>query len=400
MMFGEHDLQAAESRTMRGERNTLDRRWFMKCAVASGAALGTSGKPAAEMSSGGSMQKQDDARFVVEAKFYQKLANKKIKCKLCPRECAVGDRERGYCGVRENRGGTYYTLVHSRVCAAHVDPIEKKPLFHYLPGTVAFSLGTAGCNVNCKFCQNWDISQAWPEQIAAEYAPPLRVAELAKQNNCPTIAYTYNEPVIYSEYLMDTADAGHAAGLRSIVVSNGYIQEEALRAAYGKMDAVKIDLKSFSESYYRNVVTGQLKPVLDTLVTLRKMGKWTEIVYLVLPTLNDSDAEFRSLASWIKTYLGVDVPLHFTQYHPEYLLKNLPITPVATLERAKAIADAEGLHYVYIGNVPGHPAQNTYCPKCRKLLVERLGFTASKMQIRKDGSCPFCKHPIPGVWHV
>jgi pyruvate formate lyase activating enzyme len=346
------------------------------------------------------MQKQDDARFVVEARFYQKLANKKIKCKLCPRECAVGDRERGYCGVRENRDGTYYTLVHSRVCAAHVDPIEKKPLFHYLPGTVAFSLGTAGCNVNCKFCQNWDISQARPEQIAAEYAPPLRVAELAKQNNCPTIAYTYNEPVIYSEYLMDTADAGHAAGLRSIVVSNGYIQEEALRAAYGKMDAVKIDLKSFSESYYRNVVTGQLKPVLDTLVTLRKMGKWTEIVYLVLPTLNDSDAEFRSLASWIKTNLGVDVPLHFTQYHPEYLLKNLPITPVATLERAKAIADAEGLHYVYIGNVPGHPAQNTYCPKCRKLLVERLGFTASKMQIRKDGSCPFCKHPIPGVWHV
>jgi len=346
------------------------------------------------------MQKQDDARFVVEARFYQKLANKKIKCKLCPRECAVGDRERGYCGVRENRDGTYYTLVHSRVCAAHVDPIEKKPLFHYLPGTEAFSLGTAGCNVNCKFCQNWDISQARPEQIAAEYAPPLRVAELAKQNNCPTIAYTYNEPVIYLEYLMDTADAGHAAGLRSIVVSNGYIQEEALRAAYGKMDAVKIDLKSFSESYYRNEVTGQLKPVLDTLVTLRKMGKWTEIVYLVLPTLNDSDAEFRGLASWIKTYLGVDVPIHFTQYHPEYLLKNLPITPVATLERAKAIADAEGLHYVYIGNVPGHPAQNTYCPKCRKLLVERLGFTASKMQIRKDGSCPFCKHPIPGVWHV
>lgn len=346
------------------------------------------------------MQKQDDALFVVEAKFYQKLANKKIKCALCPRECTVGDRERGYCGVRENRDGVYYTLVHSRVCAAHVDPIEKKPLFHYLPGTVAFSLGTAGCNVNCKFCQNWNISQARPEQIAAEYAPPQRVAELAKQYNCPTIAYTYNEPVIYSEYLMDTADAGHAAGLRSIVVSNGYIQEEALRAAYGKMDAVKIDLKSFSESYYRNVVTGQLKPVLDTLVTLRKMGKWTEIVYLMLPTLNDSDAELRGLSSWIKTNLGVDVPLHFTQYHPEYLLKNLPITPVATLERAKAIADAEGLHYVYIGNVPGHPAQNTYCPKCRKLLVERVGFTASKKLIREDGACPICRHPIPGVWHV
>jgi pyruvate formate lyase activating enzyme len=198
---------------------------------------------------------------------------------------------------------------------------------------------------------------------------------------------------------MDTADAGHAAGIRSIVVSNGYIQDEALKAAYGKMDAIKIDLKSFSESYYHNVVSGQLKPVLETLVTLRKMEKWTEIVYLVLPTLNDSDAEFHGLAKWIKTNLGADVPLHFTQYHPEYLLKNLPITPVSTLDRAKAIADAEGLHYVYIGNVPGHPAQNTYCPKCHKMLVERVGFTASKMLIRKN-RCPFCQEPIPGVWHV
>jgi pyruvate formate lyase activating enzyme len=311
----------------------------------------------------------------------------------------VGDRERGYCGVRENRGGTYYSLVHSRVCAAHVDPIEKKPLFHYLPGTVAFSLATAGCNVNCKFCQNWDISQSRPEQVPAEFTPPQRVAELAKQYDCPTIAYTYSEPVVFSEFLMDAADAGHAAGIRSIVVSNGYMQQEALKAAYGKMDAVKIDLKSFTESYYKDVVTGQLKPVLDSLVTLRKMDKWTEIVYLVVPTLNDDDAEFLGLARWIKTNLGVDVPLHFTQFHPEYLLKNLPITPVPTLERAKAIADAEGLHYVYIGNVPGHPAQNTYCPKCRKMLVERIGFTASKNLIHKD-SCPFCQHPIPGVWHT
>jgi pyruvate formate lyase activating enzyme len=345
-------------------------------------------------------QNQDDSQFTVEAKFYQKLKDKKIKCKLCPRECIVGDRERGYCGVRENRAGTYYSLVHSRVCAAHVDPVEKKPLFHYLPGTVAFSLATAGCNVNCKFCQNWDISQSRPEQVPSEYIPPQHVAELARRYNCPTIAYTYSEPVVFSEFLMDAADAGHVAGIRSIVVSNGYIQQEALEAAYGKMDAVKIDLKAFSESYYGKVVTGQLKPVLDTLVTLRKMGKWTEIVYLVVPTLNDSDAEFRSLAQWVKTNLGADVPLHFTQFHPEYLLKNLPITPVPTLERAKAIADAEGLHFVYIGNVPGHPAQNTYCPQCRQMLVERIGFTASKMLIRKDGSCPFCRRQIPGIWHA
>jgi pyruvate formate lyase activating enzyme len=277
--------------------------------------------------------------------------------------------------------------------------VEKKPLFHYLPGSLAFSLATAGCNVNCKFCQNWDISQSRPEQIAADYVPPQRVAELAKHYECPTIAFTYSEPVVFSEFLMDAADAGHEAGIRSIVVSNGYMQEDALKQAYGKMDAVKIDLKSFSESYYKDVVTGQLKPVLETLVTLRKMGKWLEIVYLVVPTLNDGDAEFTGLARWIKANLGVDVPLHFTQFHPQYLLKNMPITPVPTLERAKAIADAEGLHYVYIGNVPGHLAQNTYCPQCKKLLVERVGFTAGKMLIEKN-ACPFCRHSIPGVWHV
>ena len=365
----------------------LDRRSFLKCALASGAALGTGAVARArrrDVLAGAAGRRRTMRNSSSKRSSTRSCRTSKIKCKLCPRECTVGDRERGYCGVRENRGGTYYTLVHSRVCAAHVDPIEKKPLFHYLPGTLAFSMATAGCNVNCKFCQNWDISQSRPEQIPAEYAPPQRVAELAKQYGCPTIAYTYSEPVVFSEYLMDAADAGHEAGVRSIVVSNGYMQEEALKAAYGKMDAVKIDLKAFTESYYSDVVTGQLKPVLETLVTLRKMGKWTEIVYLVVPTLNDSDAEFRGLARWVKANLGVDVPLHFTQFHPEYLLKNLPITPVPTLERAKAIADAEGLHYVYIGNVPGHPAQNTYCPKCRKLLVERVGFTASQMLIRKD----------------
>ena len=376
------------------------RRAFLKYAALSGAALGVNDlmRPLLALSQS-ERQKQGDSQFIREAKFYQRLQDKKIKCKLCPRECSVGDKERGYCGVRENRGGTYYSLVHSRVCAAHIDPIEKKPLFHYLPGTLAFSLATAGCNVNCKFCQNWDISQVRPEQVPAEYMPPNKVAGLARQYGCPTIAYTYSEPVVFSEYIMDTADAAHATGIRSVVVSNGYIQEESLKAAYGKMDAVKIDLKAFSDSYYKDVVVGELKPVLDSLITLKKLNKWTEIVYLVVPTLNDSDSEFRGLARWIKAYLGCDVPLHFTQFHPEYLLKNLPITPVPTLERAKSIADAEGLHYVYIGNVPGHPAENTYCPKCRHLLIERIGLTAKQVLLRK-GKCPSCGQQIPGVWQT
>jgi len=340
---------------------------------------------------------ESDAQFIVEARFYDKLPYKKIKCKLCPRECVIDDRERGYCGVRENRGGVYYSLVHSRVCSAHIDPIEKKPFFHFMPGSLAFSLATAGCNVNCKMCQNWEISQSRPEQVRNTYAPPKMVAQAARQNSCPVIAYTYSEPVVFYEYVMDTADAGHAAGVKSVVVTGGYIQEEPLKQMSRKVDAIKVDLKAYSEKFYQEVVNGELKPVLNALVTLRKQGVWNEIVYLVIPTLNDSDAEFKGLARWVKSELGLDVPLHFSRFHPEYLLKNLPPTPVPTLERAKAICDAEGLHYVYIGNVPGHPAESTYCPKCRRAVVERAGFTVLATRLNK-GKCQFCQQTIPGVW--
>jgi pyruvate formate lyase activating enzyme len=342
---------------------------------------------------------ESDAQFIKEAKFYEKLPYKKIKCKLCPRECAIDDRERGYCGVRENRGGTYYTLVHSRVVTAHIDPIEKKPFFHFLPGTQAFSIATAGCNVNCKMCQNWEISQVRPEQVRSDYVSPPYLATLARQNACPSIAYTYSEPVIFYEYMADAADAGHELGVKSVVVTGGYIQEDPLKKLCRHVDAIKVDLKAYSEKFYKEVVNAQLKPILDTLVTLRRQGMWSEIVYLVIPTLNDSDQEFQGLARWVKAELGVDVPLHFSRFHPEYLLKNLPPTPVETLERAKAIADAEGLHYVYIGNVPGHPAESTYCPKCRKAVVARAGYTIDGIYLR-NGKCQFCHQPIAGVWQA
>jgi pyruvate formate lyase activating enzyme len=378
--------------------NEVNRRTFLKAAALPCLAAGAA-EILAPGWTAGAAPAQGDARFVTEASFYEKLPHKKIRCKLCPRECVIDDRERGYCGVRENRGGTYYTLVHSRLVSAHVDPIEKKPFFHYLPGTLAFSIATAGCNVNCKMCQNWEISQVRPEQVRSTYAPSEDVAALANQYKCSAIAYTYSEPIIFYEYMMDTARAGHDAGVKSVVVTGGYIAHDPLKKLCKAVDAIKVDLKAFSEKYFKEVVNGELKPVLDALVTMRKLGMWSEIVYLVVPTLNDSDQEFKALASWIKTDLGVDVPLHFSRFHPEYLLKNLPSTPLETLERAKAIADAEGLHYVYLGNVPGHPAENTYCPKCRRVVVERLGYIIRGNHIRK-GKCEYCQQPIAGVWQV
>lgn len=338
-----------------------------------------------------------DSQFIVEASYYEKLPHKKIKCTLCPRECVIDDRERGYCGVRENRGGVYYTLVHSRVCAAHVDPVEKKPFFHFLPGSLAFSIATAGCNVNCKMCQNWEISQVRPEQVRSTYLPPKELAEAARRYRCASIAYTYSEPVIYYEYMLDAAAAARALGVKSGVVTGAYIQPEPLKRLCASVDAIKVDLKAFSEKFYKEVVNGELKPVLAALVQMRKLGMWNEIVYLVVPTLNDSEAEFRGLARWVKAELGADVPVHFTRFHPEYLLKNLPPTPVATLERAKAIADAEGLRYVYVGNVPGHAGENTYCPRCRRAVIERTGFQINALRLRQ-GKCENCRTPIPGVW--
>jgi len=336
-------------------------------------------------------------KFVREARFYEKLPNKKIRCRLCPRECVIDDRERGYCGVRENREGTYYTLVYARPCTYHVDPIEKKPLFHFYPGSRAFSIATAGCNVNCKFCQNWEISQVRPEQIRSIYLPPDDVAAMARESECLSIAYTYSEPTIFYEYMADTALAGRAMSVRSVVISAGYIAEKPLRELCGKVDAIKVDLKAFSEKYYKEVVNGELKPVLNSLVTMRQMNIWTEIVYLMVPTLNDSESEIKALCRWVNQYLGPDVPIHFTRFHPSYLLKNLPPTPVKTLDRAWQIARAEGLHYVYIGNVPGHAAENTICPGCGAIVISRSGYYIREINL-KNNRCTQCRREIAGLW--
>jgi pyruvate formate lyase activating enzyme len=375
----------------------IDRRLFLKGAALLGLAAACPAGIVKPSPVEASRVSRDESRFIKEAGYYEKLTYKKIKCILCPRECVIDEMERGYCGVRENRGGTYYTLVHSRPCTYHADPIEKKPLFHFHPGTLAFSIATAGCNVNCKFCQNWEISQVRPEQIRSIYMPPKKVASLAKQHKCLSIAYTYSEPIIFYEYMLDAARAGHDAGVRSVVITGGYITPDPLKDLCANVDAIKVDLKSYSQDYYRDIVNGDLQPVLDGLVTMRKEGVWTEIVYLVVPTLNDSDEEFTGLARWIRNDLGTDVPVHFTRFHPQYLLKNLPPTPVKTLERAKAIADAEGLEYVYIGNVPGHAAEKTYCPGCREVVIDRTGYFVRDVRMN-HGKCANCNREIAGMW--
>ncbi len=334
---------------------------------------------------------------VKEARYYKKLEAKRILCELCPQECKVADLERGTCGVRENRGGTYYTLVHSRPCSLHIDPIEKKPLFHYLPGSAALSVATAGCNIECKFCQNWEISQFRPEQVKSVYLPPDKLAQLAKQYSCPTISYTYTEPVVFYEYVYDTAVEAKKLNIGNMIVSNGYIKEKPLIDLLKQLSGVKIDLKAFTEKFYQESCRGKLKPVLDTLLILKDSGIWYEIVVLIIPTLNDSDKENREMAKWIVKNLGKNVPVHFTRFHPMYKLLNLPPTPVSTLERCWKIAKQEGINFVYIGNVPGHQAENTYCPKCNEIIIRRIGYEILENNINK-GKCKFCGESIPGKW--
>jgi pyruvate formate lyase activating enzyme len=334
---------------------------------------------------------------VREASWYKKLPESRVECQLCPRACQVADAERGGCGVRENRGGTYYTLVHSLACSVHLDPIEKKPFFHVLPGAQALSYATAGCNVECKFCQNWEISQFRPEQVRSQYLPPETLVEVARRNGVPLLSATYSEPVVFWEYVRDTAAAGRRLGVRSTVVSNGYAQEQALKDVLPLLAAMKVDLKAFTERFYRDLVRGELKPVLKALEVIKASGTWLEIVVLLVPGQNDSEGEVRDLSRWVKGNLGAEVPVHFTRFHPTYRLTNLPPTPVPTLERAWQVAKAEGLAFPYLGNVPGHPGENTTCPGCGKQLIRRVGFQVLD-NVLASGKCPQCKRAIPGVW--
>ena len=278
-----------------------------------------------------------------------------------------------------------------------VDPIEKKPFFHFLPESRALSLATAGCNLICKFCQNWEISQFRPEQTQNTYLSPENIARMAVEQNVPIVAYTYAEPVIFYEYMYDCSVLGRKQGLKNVIVSAGYINEKPLRELVKVLDAVKIDLKAFTQKYYAEVCSSDLQPVLDTLQILKDEKIWFEIVYLVLPTLNDDLGKVKEMSVWLRDKLGTDVPLHYSRFYPTYMMKNLPPTPVSTLENMRKVSLDAGLHYVYIGNVPGHEAENTYCPGCGKMLIHRVGYHILEKHIKK-GACEFCGEKIAGVW--
>ncbi len=320
-----------------------------------------------------------------------------VKCRLCPKGCLISEGRRGDCQTRENRGGTLYTMTYGNPCAVNVDPIEKKPFFHFLPGSRAFSLATAGCNLHCLYCQNWDISQIPPEKSSFGRLMPAEVVDAAVQTASPVIAFTYTEPTVFFEYACDTAGLARSAGLRSAVISAGYINPEPLHELCALVDAVKIDLKGINEDFYRQVCSATLEPVLNTIRTVARSGVHLEIVNLVVPTLNDDLEDMRSLARWVRDEVGPDVPLHFSRFQPAYRLLDLPMTPLETLRQAREIAMEEGLRYVYIGNVPGDPGSHTYCPRCGQAIICRSQFAVTEMHMQ-DGMCAYCGEEIAGVW--
>ncbi|OPZ90708.1 MAG: Benzylsuccinate synthase activating enzyme [candidate division TA06 bacterium ADurb.Bin417] len=331
------------------------------------------------------------------ARHYQARPENQVQCRLCPRECLIPAGGSGYCTVRRNENGRLRSLVYGQACSLNLDPVEKKPLYHFLPGTQTLSMAAIGCNLRCSFCQNYSISMARPGEVESLPLRPERLAALAREKSAPSISYTYSEPTAYYEYLYDSAALARKAGIRNVWVTCGYINPEPLEELCGVLDAANVDLKGFSDGVYRRVAGAKLAPVLATLATLKRKGVWLEVGYLVIPTLNDGPKELADFCAWTVKNLGPETPVHFLRFFPRYQMTNLPATPVATLERACQAARAAGSQFVYIGNVPGHRANHTYCPGCETLLIERKGYFIQQNHL-KNGRCPKCGRKIPGVW--
>ena len=330
-------------------------------------------------------------------RWWHALEDGRIQCDLCPRDCKLHEGQRGACFVRKMQDGEMVLTTYGRSSGFCVDPIEKKPLNQFYPGSSVLSFGTAGCNLACKFCQNWDISKSREMDRLMDEATPETIAGAALRLGCKSVAFTYNDPVIFAEYAMDVADACHAKGVKTVAVTAGYMHDAARREFYGKMDAANVDLKAFTDDFYFKLTGAHLQPVLDTLVYLAKeTDVWTEITTLLIPGKNDSDAELEAECKWIAQNLGLDVPLHFTAFHPDWKMRDVPPTPAATLARARDIALREGLHYVYTGNVHDESGGSTYCPSCEKAVIVRDWYDIRAYHLGEDGACGFCGAPLAG----
>ena len=331
-----------------------------------------------------------------EAAWYEKLAHNLVHCQLCPNSCRLAEGQIGLCRARKNVGGKLYSLVYGQIASAHVDPIEKKPFFHVLPGSQAFSLATPGCNMRCLFCQNWEISQAFPWEVETTVSTPEQVVEAALRSGARSIAFTYSEPTIFYEYMLAIAKLAKAKGLKTLVVSNGYVNPGPLEELLPFIDAYKVDFKAFDPKFYAAVTGGSRDPVLRTMKTIREQGVWLEIVNLLVPGQNDGEDQIRQLARWVKDNLGADVPLHFSRFHPMHKLSNLPPTPIEKVVRAREIALAEGLEFVYTGNIPVASGDSTYSPATGEIVIERKGYCVLR-NVLANGITP-AGEKIPGVW--
>jgi pyruvate formate lyase activating enzyme len=329
------------------------------------------------------------------ARYWNPEPDGRLRCTLCPRDCHLAEGQAGFCFVRQNVGGELVSLAYGRSTGFAIDPIEKKPLNHFYPGTQVLSFGTAGCNLGCRFCQNWDISKARLADRASQVYSAREVVDLAVAAGCPSLAFTYNDPVIWAEWAIDLAKEAHARGLKTVFVTAGFVGEEAREEIFAHMDATNVDLKGFTEDFYRKVTLSHLAPVLETLAWLAKTDVWTEVTNLVIPGLNDGPEEARALAEWIGEHMGPDVPLHFTAFHPDYKLVDRPRTPPETLSRSRAIAREVGLHHVYTGNVHDRDGQATLCPSCGERLIERDWFAIHSYRLAAD-ACAACGARLAG----
>jgi pyruvate formate lyase activating enzyme len=325
------------------------------------------------------------------------LEGDQVRCTLCPKSCELGDGERSPCRVRENQGGVGYTLSHGNPTLVQEDPIERAPFYHVMPASRVLSLSTVGCNLSCHFCEVWDMALVAPEEVHAYHMPPEVVIAHAQAAGVGAIGYAFGEPVVFFEYMLDVARLAHQKGLFNLVHTAGYIEPEPLRALCPYIDGVNIDLKGFDPAFYRELVGGELAPVLRTLEILKEEGVHTEITHLVIPTINDDMDVLREMCSWIINTLGPDVPLHFSRFYPLYKLSGLPRTPVSTLDQARQIAMNAGLNFVYVAKVVGHEGENTFCPNCGETVIRRLGFVVDAVDI-VDGLCRFCGTAVPGKW--